>query len=67
MQVAVLFTGWLVFWMVVGTFVGIFGFEVPWAGTVDGFLFAVLATFAWPWIMPQFIDDWMDDNYAPTW
>jgi hypothetical protein len=67
MQVAIIFTGWLVFWMAIGAAVGVFGFGLVWAGTVNGFVFAVLATFAWPWIMPKFIDDWMDENYVSTW
>jgi hypothetical protein len=65
MQVASFLTG-LIFWMCIGTAVASFAFGTPWTGTVNGFLFAVLATFAWPWIMPKLIDDWMDDSYAPT-
>jgi hypothetical protein len=26
-----------------------------------------LATFAWPWTVPKFVNDWMDDSSAPTW
>jgi len=66
MQVAVFFTGWLIVWTAAGTAVG-FVFGIPWAGATNGFIFAVLATFAWPLIMPKFIDDWMDDNYVPSW
>lgn len=67
MQVVVFFTGWLIFWMGVGATIGVVAFGLPWAGIVNGFIFAVLATFTWPWLMPEFIDNWMDDNYAPTW
>lgn len=42
-------------------------FGMPLAGSVNGFLFAVVAPFAWLWIMPSFIDDRMDDEYVPTW
>ncbi len=66
MQVAVFLTGWLVFWMGAGAVLGLL-FGTPWAGSVNGFLFAIVATFAWPWIMPAFIDDWMDDDHVPTW
>ena len=66
MRVAMLFTCWLIFWMGVGTaFGGLLG--APRTGTVDGFVFAMLAIFSWPWIMPRMIDDWMDDIDAPTW
>ncbi len=67
MQVVVFFTGWLIFWMGVGAAIGVVAFGLPWAGIVNGFIFAVLATFTWPWLMPEFIDNWMDDNYVPTW
>ncbi len=67
MQVAVIFTGWLLFWMGAGAVLGGLQFGIPLAGSVNGFLFAIVATFAWPWIMPSFIDDWMDDDYVPTW
>jgi hypothetical protein len=29
---------------------------------VDGFVFALLATFSWPWVLPSIIDDWMDQD-----
>ena len=67
MQVVVFFTAWLVFWMGTGAAVGSIAFGSPWAGTVNGFFFAILATFAWPWIVPRFVNDWMDDSSAPTW
>jgi len=33
-------------------------------GAVCGFLFAVLSTFLWPWIVPDLIDNWMDGMTA---
>ena len=66
MRVAVLFTCWLLFFMGVGTAIGgLWG--TPKTGTVDGFVFALLAVFSWPWIMPKVIDDWLDNNYTETW
>lgn len=63
MPVAAMFTGWLIFWMSVGAVVGgLFG--SPGTGTVDGFIFAVVSTFSWPWIMPTIIDDWMAARYV---
>ncbi len=66
MQVAVFLTGWLVFWMGAGAVLAACCSE-RWARSVNGFLIAIVATFAWPWIMPAFIDDWMDDDHVPTW
>jgi hypothetical protein len=28
---------------------------------VLGFIFALLATPSWPWVMPEAVNDWMDD------
>ena len=37
-------------------------FGTPKTGTIDGFIFALLAIFTWPWLMPKFIDHWLDDG-----
>ena len=63
MRVAVLFTCWVLFWMGVGTAIGSL-LGTPRTGAADGLVFALLAIFSWPWIMPRMIDDWMDDNYT---
>ena len=61
MRVAVLFTCWMIFWMSLGTALGaVFG--LPKTGTIDGFIFAMVAVFTWPWLMPKFIDHWLDDG-----
>ena len=36
----------------------------PTTGAVNGFFFALLALSAWPWIMPESIENWMNDYYA---
>ena len=33
-------------------------------GVFNGAFFAVLTSFAWPWIMPRFIDRWMSRGEA---
>ncbi len=62
---------WFVFWMIVGGAVG--GFTAPkpdvvstsiYYGIFNGAFFAVLTSFAWPWIMPRFIDRWMSRGEA---
>lgn len=59
-RVVILLTLWLAFWMGVGAGVGHLFFFTLWTGVANGFVFAVLSTFLWPWILPQAIDDWMD-------
>jgi len=51
-------------WFVLGIGVGIaVGSTVggPTTGAVNGFFFALLALSAWPWIMPESIESWMND------
>jgi hypothetical protein len=57
---------WFAFWMIVGAAIG--GWSAPktesvstgaYFGLFNGAFFAVLTSFAWPWIMPRFIDRWM--------
>ena len=58
---------WFAFWMTVGAAVG--GLTgAPHGGVANGIYFgafngawfAVLASFAWPWVMPNAIERWMD-------
>jgi hypothetical protein len=53
---------WFVVWTSVGGAVGklleIEGGGV--SGSIYGCLFALMTTFAWPWILPDFIWNWMD-------
>jgi hypothetical protein len=60
-RVVVLFTCWMIFWMSLGTAIGAM-WGVPKTGAVDGFAFALLATFSWPWIVPRTLDEWMDHS-----
>jgi hypothetical protein len=60
-RVAIVALGWFAFWIALGTSSGTLLFSSPGAGTVLGFGFALLATSAWPWVMPETINDWMDD------
>jgi hypothetical protein len=39
----------------VGSLLGMVG-----TGAVCGFVAALLATFLWPWIVPESLDNWMD-------
>jgi hypothetical protein len=57
---------WFAFWMIAGAALG--GWLAPkteavstgiYFGLFNGAFFAVLTSFAWPWIMPRFIDRWM--------
>jgi hypothetical protein len=43
-----------------GALVGQFLFYTFWTGVVNGFVFAVVTTLLWPWILPPFIDRWVD-------
>ena len=53
-------------WFVLGTTIGIavggtmFGDST--SGAVYGFFLAFAACFVWPWIMPDFIENWMQDS-----
>jgi hypothetical protein len=60
-RVVILLTLWLALWMVLGAFVGQFLFYTFWTGVVNGFVFAVVTTLLWPWILPPAVDRWMDD------
>ena len=61
---------WFAFWMIVGGAVG--GFISPkqdiapyiYQGVLNGAFFAVLTSFAWPWILPRIIDRWMSRGEA---
>jgi hypothetical protein len=57
--------GWLWFgvWIGAGNLVGRL-VEMPGTGMVLGFLLALVTVPAWPWVLPQRIDDWMCDPRA---
>jgi hypothetical protein len=50
---------WFVFWTGAGILLGRY-LEVPGTFTVTGFIFALLTVFAWPWILPESLNRWMD-------
>jgi hypothetical protein len=60
-HVALVALFWFVLWTGVGVVVGSVMFGEPRTGAVYGFFLAFVACFTWPWIMPDFIGDWMDD------
>jgi hypothetical protein len=59
-RVALVALCWFVLWTAIGIAIGVL-FGTPGTGAVSGFVFALLATLAWPWLMPDSINDWMDD------
>ena len=70
-RTAVIAGFWFVFWMIAGGAVG--GWTAPkpdvvsngiYYGVFNGAIFAVVTSFAWPWIMPKFIDRWMSRGEA---
>jgi hypothetical protein len=63
-RVAIVALGWFAFWIALGYSTGTLLFSSPGTGTVLGLGFALLATPAWPWVMPETINDWMDDRLA---
>lgn len=54
---------WFAFWIIGGGLIGHF-FGIPGTGMVLGFIFALFALLAWPWVMPRRIEDWMHDSRA---
>jgi hypothetical protein len=66
-RVAIVAACWFAFWMALGSIVG--GLTGgPGGGVTNGIYFgafngawwAVLTSFAWPWIMPDSVERWMD-------
>ena len=51
---------WFAFWTGGGWFVGQW-LQVPGVFTVGGFAIALLSIFAWPFIFPNRLLDWMED------
>lgn len=54
---------WFTVWIVAGNLIGRW-FDVPGTGMVAGFLFALATVWTWPWVMPEFVDEWMYDPRA---
>jgi hypothetical protein len=59
-RVALVGVCWFAFWTVVGVIAGRL-LETPGFGGIYGFVFALLTTFLWPWVLPSALQDWMDD------
>ena len=58
---------WFAFWMGVGSLAGFMfagdnggASNGAWFGFINGAYFAALTAFAWPFITPRKLDDWMD-------
>jgi hypothetical protein len=51
---------WFAFWTGAGAILGRV-LETPGTYTVLGFVFALLSMFAWPWILPDRLNEWMDE------
>jgi hypothetical protein len=50
---------WFVFWTATGVVLGRV-LDTPGTFTIAGFIFALLSVFAWPWILPERLNRWMD-------
>jgi hypothetical protein len=65
-RIALVALCWFLFWTGLGVVTGkLLG--MPGTATLLGFLFALFSTFAWPWIMPEAISNWMNHGWAGTW
>jgi hypothetical protein len=53
---------WFAFWMSLGLTIGVLskGMDGMISGAMNGAYFATLLSFAWPWLMPESINRWMD-------
>jgi hypothetical protein len=60
-RVAIVAWCWFIVWTALGYAVGAVLFATPLTGAISGFSVALLATVAWPWVMPEAINAWMDD------
>ena len=61
-HVAVVALCWFVLWTSVGVAVGSVMYGQPNTGAVTGFFLAFVACFAWLWIFPDMLGDWMNDS-----
>jgi hypothetical protein len=66
-RTVVVATLWFALWIAVGYVLagplelfGLFGGGI--SGAIGGFVFALFSTFAWPWLLPNFIWRWMDKD-----
>ena len=66
-HVAVVAGIWFVFWIIVGAVIGGLSGGAHggvqngiYFGAFDGAWLALLSSFAWPWVLPERINRWMD-------
>ena len=50
---------WFALWTTVGFFIGRL-LDTPGTYTVLGFVFGLVTIFAWPFVLPNWLQDWMD-------
>jgi hypothetical protein len=65
-RVALVACLWFVFWTAWGMILGDLS-GTPGTGTLLGFFFALFSTFAWPWIMPEALNIWMNHELRDEW
>lgn len=58
-RVALVAICWFVAWTAAGVALGRY-LNIPGTITVLGFVVALLTVFAWPWILPERLNRWMD-------
>ena len=63
-RVALVGWTWFLGWILIGNLLGRWLMGVPGTGMVLGFLVALFTVPAWPWLLPQRLDDWMCDPRA---
>lgn len=52
--------GWFAFWTAAGSVLGRY-LDTPGTFTAAGFALGVVSVFAWPIILPDRLQDWMDE------
>jgi hypothetical protein len=57
---------WFALWIALGTAAGEV-WHAPGTGTISGFFFALVAMIAWPWILPERVNRWMDAGFGADW
>jgi hypothetical protein len=58
-RVALVTVCWLGFWTAVGWVAGRL-LETPGTFVAVGFFFAIVTIFAWPWVLPDRLNEWMN-------
>ncbi len=59
-RIALVAVCWFAIWIGVGAWAGREA-GLPGSGIIGGFFLALLTTFAWPWVLPNFVWQWMDE------